>query len=158
MKTADQIVERIKEINAEANLFDFQPDTLMEFLTFEQAKPFLKDEATADKWGDVTPLTEADVLNKMREYMNEYGIDKAENHRGLSAGRTIDRFRAWLWLLGDDELLAFADEDRNYKNYGAPILMRICKKYELASEFSEEFINMAAGKPCVPDCDSGCGR
>jgi len=59
-----------------------------------------------------------------------FGWGKVRNHRGLSADRTILKMKAWLWLLGDDELEAFAADYANYPQYGAPILKAICEKYD----------------------------
>lgn len=153
MKTATEIVQYLE---ADKRDYGFETDTLLEYLDFDLAKPFLIDAAKAEEW-KTSALTPETVIEEMREYM-EFAIDKAENHRGLFARRSITRFRAWLWLLGDDELTEFADADGNYKNYGAPILLKICQKYGFNFSMSQAFLNMADGNQCRHGCDEGCAR
>ncbi len=71
----------------------------------------------------------------------------------------IDHFRAWLWLMEDGDTLAFAEEDNNYPNYGAPILAKICEKYGFEKPESVAAQRMAQGLECDPDgCPCGCGQ
>ncbi len=155
MKTATEIEQHLKAAASE-DFFGFETGTLIDYLDFDRAKPYLNDDATPEKWKTLA-LTPETVIEEMREYM-DFAIDKAENHRGLSAGRSITRFRAWLWLLGDDEMEQFADADENYKNYGAPILLKICHKYRFNFSMSQAFLNMADGNQCRDGCDEGCAR
>lgn len=93
----------------------------------------------------------------MLDYM-PFALGKAQDHRGLSASRSIDHFRAWLWMLSDDETLGFCDVEENYTNYGAPILREICENYGFDTPAETWFANMASGGPCSPDCRDGCGQ
>lgn len=68
-----------------------------------------------------------DVLKRMEEYM-EFAWDKANNFRGLSAGRSIQHYIAWTWLAGDPELTKEI-ENMKYQYYGKDILKRICEYY-----------------------------
>ena len=154
LRTLEEIAQ--KALEEAQGFLSFETNTLLPYLDFDRAKPFLEDDVTAGQW-EQQPLTEEAVIKEMAEYM-EFAVDKAENHRGLSAGHSISRMRAFLWLLGDDELEAFADADENYKNYGAPMLLKICKKYKFKPPMSEAFLNMADGFPCRPGCDEGCGH
>lgn len=150
MRTQDEILAHIKEVDS---FLDFQESTLMEFLDYKNAKPYLKDEVTEEEWKKAQNL---DPVWHIRDYM-PFAIEKASNHRGISAGRSIEHMRAWLWLLGDDETLAFADADQNYPNYGAPILKKICEKYQIEWPADNKALNnMAEGKECRPGCDEGC--
>ena len=123
MKTQEQILTRINHLKDE-DIFGFETGTLMDFLTFENAKPFLKPTATKEDWDkQMRPLSQNVILKQMEDYM-PFAWDKANNFRGISASRSISHYKAWLWLLGDDSI----DTDE-YEFYGKDILARICKKY-----------------------------
>lgn len=154
-RTQEEILARIDAV-AEEDFFGTQRNDLACFLTFENAKPFLNPEATKESWKESTDSIGTPVDN-IKGYM-PFALEKAENHRGLSAGRSIEHFKAWLWLLGDDELLAFADDHANYRNYGVPILRKIGEKYGLELPDDDWFENMGKGKPCRQGCQEGCGR
>ena len=153
MKTQEEIVKHIEEIKDE-DFFGFMTGVLVYHLDFEHAKPYLKEDVEADDW---TPdsLDHNEVINQMAEYM-EFAWDKARNHRGLSSGRSVQKMQAWLWLLGDDETIAFAKDDSNYPSYGAPILKKICEKYDFPIPEGEDVVNMGGGRPCSDDCCEGC--
>lgn len=71
------------------------------------------------------PLTEEAVISEMQEYIN-FAYDKALSQRGISADRSIWKFKKWLWLLEDDLL-----NGMEYNQYGIPMLNAISKKYNL---------------------------
>ena len=154
MRTQKEILARIDEIREE-DFFGVEQSDLIGYLDFDNAKPFLKPETTEASWTEildkrVTPLDE------MKKYMS-FALDKAENHRGLSAGRSVSHFRAWLWLIGDDELLAFINKEENYRYYGVPILRKIGEKYNIPLPTDETwFNNMSNGNRCSADCREGC--
>ena len=124
-------------------------------LPFELAKPFLKDEVTSDDYTQIKK-DEATIRSEIAEYM-EFAWEKALGHRGLSASRSIDHMRGLLFLLGDSELLDFANADDNYPQYGVPILKRICEKMGIAIPDDPAVSRMAEGRPCENGCVEGCG-
>lgn len=126
MPTTDEILERCRTND---DVFGFGLGLLASYLPFEMAREFLKPETTEADWPQ-TPLARSTVIAEMADYM-EFAWEKAIDERGLSANRSIIKMQAWLFLLGDTELLAFAENDRNYPMYGKPILQRICEAYEL---------------------------
>lgn len=126
MRTYTQLVEHCGSVDD--GLFGFERGTLLEYVAFADARPYLKDDATAEQWGDVKPLTHEQVLADLHDYL-PFAIEKAEDERGLSAIRSISRMRAWVWLLGDDDLYAFLMDDDNYSPYGMPMLRRIEATY-----------------------------
>ncbi len=154
MRTQTEIAERVQ---SSSGFLNFSPDVLVPFLDFEHAQPFLKPEVTAGAW---TPkyLTRDAVIAEMREYMAEYGWPKVLDHRGISAARTVQKMSAWLWLLGDDEAVAFAEDDDNYPQYGAPVLKFICERLGFPTPPDEEAHRMARGEHCGADYQCGCGR
>lgn len=151
MRTFEDIVERIKN---RSSIFGFDAEAIIDFLPFDQAKQFLKEGVKEEDWKTV-PLTREGVLDKMRDYM-DFAWEKAENHRGISASRSVEKMGVWLWLLGDDELLK-QFEDTPYTNYGVPKLMFICQKFGFPFPDNQEVKNMAEGLPCAPGCN-GCGH
>jgi len=157
MRTNQEIINRIKAIQPD-DLFGFQIDDLLRFLPFEDAKQFLSDEGVKEfangKWNQ-EPLTREGVIKIMKEYM-DFALGKASDHRGLSAGRSVEHYKAWVWLLGDEDYGAINWE--NYPNYGAPILRQICEKYGIPFPESSTLDRMSKGLSCYEGCDEGCGR
>lgn len=158
MRTQDQLAQAAK---TPKSFFGFDAEVYLNYLDFEHAKPFLKEEFLANpdaekEWNaQRSDLTEERVKTDMREYM-EFAWGKAIDHRGLSANRSIDKMMALLFVLGDDE---FAEkvEATPYPQYGAPKLALICEKYGFPMPDSPMAVNMAKGLPCHPGCDNGCG-
>jgi len=161
MRTQKEIVLRIREKMKET--ISFQPEVLVSYLEFEAAKEFLTDQAvTKTKWDKDGHLgcTRENILEEARIYMAQYGWPKCQDHRGISAGRTLDKMQAWAWLLGDDEVEAqiiFLGEN-NYAQYGAPVLKFICEHYGWPIPDDEATERMMQGLPCQAGCKYGCGR
>lgn len=151
MRTQDEIVARIKEV-AERDLFGAEIGDLLGFLDYEHAKPWLKPEVKSEEWkpGD---LTDERAQAELVDYLS-FAWDKAINHRGLSAIRSLSHMRAWLWLLGKDELLAFLETDGNFRPYGTPVLAKISEAF--GYEAPEEGLKMARDGSCEPGCEMGC--
>jgi len=160
-RTDDEIVERIKELREE-DPFGFETSDLVGYLPWDRAKEFLKPEA--EKEHTPAERDRASVLKQMADYL-PFAVGKATNHRGLSAGRSISHYSAWVWMLGDEDYKAI-DWNR-YARYGAPILKQISERFgiplpqpdtTLAHEvdMAKGFARMAQGEPCVQDCNEGC--
>lgn len=160
MKTREEMVAKIKARIEEQPILDFFPEVILGYLAWDDALQFLSkdwlakegEEVLKAKW-KYQPNTNEAVLTEMKEYM-EFAWDKALNHRGLSANRSIDKMRAWCWLLGDEEKIDW----EKYAQYGAPILKQICELYGFPMPDTSDAANMAAGSPCCQDCDMGCGK
>lgn len=155
MKSQEELVAKIK---AESGMFSFIPGVLIEYLDFDNAMQFLDDEwkGKREEW-EMKPQDREAIIQDMREYM-DFAWGKCINHRGISAGRSVDKMKAWLWLLGDVDAYNFANDDSNYPNYGAPILMHISEKYGFPIPDDEDARLMARGERCTADYDCGCGR
>lgn len=87
-----------------------------------------------------------------------FAWDKALDHRGISANRSILHIKNWLWLIGDEEALRFAESRGNYAQYGAPILKYVGNKYGAKMPDDERAERMARGEFCELGCDNGCER
>lgn len=150
LRTPGEILARLKD---QEDIFGFRCEVLVTSLPFEEAREFLKEDTTAENWD--TELTRDAVLKEMLEYL-DFAWDKALSHRGLSAGRSIQKLTEWLWILGDEEAVSFVSDDTNYLNYGAPALLYISNRYGVACPGTSAAVNMAAGLPCEPGCEMGC--
>ncbi len=121
MRTDQEIIERINSVK-EGDWLGTQQSDLIACLSFGAARPYLKDGVTEDEWKPLARDRDS-VITRMLDYM-PFAWDKANNERGLSAGRSMDHYQSWVWLAGDD----LGDLTR-YQYYGKENLCRICEKY-----------------------------
>lgn len=152
MRTQEEVVERM---NADETLFKFGRSLLFAYLDLEHVRPFAKPDADLADWVPRT-LTDEAIRGEMCGYM-AFAWEKALGHRGISANRSVEKFAAWLWLLGDDDTLAFAEDDDNYAQYGVPVLKAISVKYGFPFPDNPAVVRMARGLPCMAGCEEGCG-
>jgi hypothetical protein len=115
-RTSAEIKARYEIVSQ--RLLDFQGSDLLPYMDYEDAKPFLKEGVTAEQLIEArdslgSPLKEA------LDYL-PFAWEKANDCRGLSAGRSIDHLKAWLWLAGYD---VDDDFDERYEYYGKPCLV-----------------------------------
>lgn len=150
LRDQDLIVSRIEAVKAE-DFFGFAREVLIGALDFEHAKPFLKPEVTADQWD--TPTVDS-LTRQAVEYL-EFAYGKALDHRGISAGRSVDKLREYAWLLGRDDVVGEMDS-ASYENYGAPKLKAFAEGMGLPVSDDPQFLRMASGDTCSPGCESGC--
>jgi hypothetical protein len=158
MKTQNEIIERMIFLNHRAmiDMFGWQREALLDALDFEHAKPWLVEGTKPEQWpGDGT---EEYVRAVAIDYM-DFALSKATGHRGVSANRSIDHYRGWLFALGIDSEINWD----NWGQYGVGILKQICEKLDIVEvTWSEHDIvmleRMAQGLPCQEEgCDEGCG-
>ena len=123
MRTQKEIIEKIKEWQRK-DLLGFKISELLPYLSFENAKEFLKPDCTEKDWGKVIQPSRRNIKNKMIKYM-PFAWRKANDCRGISAGRSMSHYVAWFWLLGDKEYDEFKDIE-NYEYYGKNELAEIC--------------------------------
>lgn len=157
-RTPEEIVARILE-RTPSDFFGAETSRLVAALPWEQAAPLLSDEARRkyetgkETWRARTHPAQAILL-----YL-PFAIGKADDHRGLSANRSIDHMRGLTWLLGLDGEVDWND----YENYGAPILSKIAGLLGAAGmdvwtkHVTPGVKRMAQNLPCQPGCESGCG-
>lgn len=123
MRTDEEILERIKE-KKETDFFGFETSDLIVVLSLEHVKPFLKDPSKNKDW-KADPRDRESIIKKIKDYM-PFAWEKANDERGLSAGRSMAHFNSWVWLAGDD-----LGDLNEYKFYGKDNLVRICELYGL---------------------------
>jgi hypothetical protein len=159
MRTQSEIIERINRIKSK-DFFGEETSDLLRYLDFGNAQPFLKPEAQEEAWNKFHPSDQGKAKSEAREYMS-FAVEKCVSHRGLSAERSVSHMRAWFWIMGDDEMVSFIDDRKNYPNYGAPILAEAHKRLGLDLPEDQDFLLMAKGEPCsgcATGNNVGCGR
>lgn len=120
-RTDDEIISRINVV-ADRDFFGFEVSDLVVRLEYEKAKQFIPTDVIQKDW-EVVSREPADVISMMHNYMS-FAWEKANDGRGLSAGRSLSHYSAWIWLAGDDlgDLL-------EYEFYGKDKLVLICNHY-----------------------------
>ena len=143
MRTAQEIVEYYREHRDDV-LLGFSAGPLLGYLSPKERLEFDESEEYP-----IEELSESAVIAKMRGRM-EYAWDKATSHKSLSASLNIEVLTCFLWLLGNDELVEFANDENNYAMYGAPILKRVCGEYGLLTPTTHllKIQRMSLGLPC----------
>ena len=127
-RSQEEILKRIEEVN---DLFGTQISDLVEFLTFENARKFLKDEYVADvESGREEWVQKTDPKKEISDYM-DFAYEKAENQRGLSAGRSMLHMKTWIWLDDQEFYEQIIEDIDDYYDYGIPQLNRICNHYRI---------------------------
>jgi len=153
-RTQNEIVARLHKIQAAGcDMFGFATEVLAAYLDKEHIAEFVKPETDLSEWVP-EPLDQAGEAGA--EYL-DFAFGKAEDHRGISAGRSIIKLAEFAWLQGRDDVVAAMD-DTPYPNYGVPQLMVYARMFELPVPNSPTLARMGQGKRCVPHCDSGCGN
>ena len=153
MRTTEEIIKRLDEIKeSKLDFFGFESIDLLTVLPYDKAKPYLKEDTKPEDWKPDACDDEA-VKKRIVEYL-DFAWEKAHDHRGLSASRSISHFSAWCWLLGDDEAFAFVTDEKNYPPYGAPVLEFLSKRFGHKRPVGEINDNMARGEACSPGCRS----
>lgn len=151
-RTEQEIAERVRRIREE-DFFGFETGVLLGYLPYKVAVEFLRaDHGLNESDWEQQPLDDSKILAEIAAYMT-FAWDKATNHRGLSAGRSVSKLTAWSWLLGDDTDWS----EHPYTNYGAPVLKALCERYGLPMPDDEAARRMARGEKCTDSCEEGCG-
>jgi hypothetical protein len=152
VRTQDEIRARFDFVRESGDdLFGFRQEALADAIDYEHVKDLLKADSGPGDW------PEPDVATKAREYLS-FAIGKAVGHRGMSAHRSIEKLREWLWCLDDRDLIARFDA-APHPQYGAPKLAVLAAAWQVEPvEYEREaFARMTAGEHCRPDCKAGCG-
>lgn len=126
MRTYSEIQQRIRDSDS---FFGFDVEVLVSYLPLEECREFLKPEVK--EWEHTANTTDV-IYEDLAEYMS-FAWKKANDERGLSAVRSIEKIMAWLFLLERDDLIVQADSHDN-EPYGKGILRFVCQQLELKIE------------------------
>lgn len=137
MRTVKEVVDRINDpkVRERNSILHFEIATLVDFVPFVDAMEFgvldreknekIGLERAKREWnGGLEELDHDSILESARLYMG-FAWGKAADERGISAHRSIQRFQAWTWLLGDFDRIDWSNVD----GYGEEILDEICTLY-----------------------------
>jgi hypothetical protein len=160
MRTQEEIVTRIRqELDSPSDMFGTALGDLVTTLDYGNAKEFIKPDITEEDWKEHQE-EDADIIDSVNKYI-PFALEKADNHRGLSAARSVTHFDAWIWLLKTDEELA-AYRGTPYTNYGVPQVVKAAEIFgvreEMDSLLTDGLRRMATGLPCIVGCMEGCSR
>jgi len=162
MKTQKEIADRVSKLG-KSDFFGFRAEVLIGYLGMELLVPFLKEgarkrfeEDKENPWTDPV-FTEDEVKKDMLDYL-KFAFEKCLDHRGISANRSIEKLVEWAWILGRDDLVEFAGEAGNFRNYGAPVLKKFAEGFEIELPEDERFHRMARGERCGADYACGCNE
>lgn len=151
MRTQEEIVTRF-EAAAIDDMFGFQCEVLLGAMDYEHAKPFLKEGVSEAEWRQ----SRSDTAEAARGYL-DFAIGKIVDHRGISAGRSVEKLTEYAWLLCRDDVVA-AMEAADYTNYGAPKVKAFAEGMGFPWPSDDAILaRMAEGLPCTDDCMDGCG-
>lgn len=154
-RTQDQIVTRMREVVADGDMLGFRREVLLEALDYEHARPYLKPETTEQAWAE--SVGETPLADRAARYL-DFAVGKILDHRGISAGRSVEKLTEYAWLLGRDDVVT-AMNRADYAQYGAPKVKAFAVGLALPwPDADTELERMADGDPCEPGCESGCGR
>lgn len=121
MKTLEEIKQKIKtDLNSMTDsMFIGMCNGVHPLMMF--VPEYYKDEYKHE----VPPLSREAIIADMQNYV-DFALEKIHDQRGLSATRSMWKFKQWLWALDDDEITDF-----EYEDYGLKRLNRIIEKYDL---------------------------
>lgn len=151
-RTQEEILARITAVGGD-DMFGFRFEVLISSLDFEHARGFLQDGVTPEEWSD-EQVTDVEAA-AFGYYV--FALGKIENHRGISASRSVEKLTEYAWLLGRDDVIE-AMEAADYPQYGAPMVAAFAAGFGLDWPADEAMVRMAAGRPCEDDCYDGCSR
>jgi len=131
LKTQDEIYQRLKKTSSGFMAMDFRPEVLINHLNYDLAKEFLNDEykEKVDK-GEIKSEYVSDIKEIVQDFLDYmvFAWGKAEDERGISAGRSLQKLGAWLWLLNREDLETIINDDDLYNPYGSPALIEVCNQ------------------------------
>lgn len=123
-RSQKEIMERFDAVE-KTDFLGFQRSDLIDYMIYDNAKPYLNDTVLREEWEGRKYLSPAD---RIKEYM-PFAWEKANNCRGLSAVRSVEHMKTWLWLDGKDELAEKLEPVFEY--YGKTCLVLICREYDI---------------------------
>lgn len=126
MRTQEEILERFEKAD---DLLGTQKGNLISYMDFENAKPHLKEDyvKSVEDGVEVWEVS-TEPKNEILEYL-DFAYGKAEEERGLSAGRSMLHLKTWIWLDDEDFYNEVIDLIDNYTDYGIPALDKISEHY-----------------------------
>ena len=127
-RTPDEIVAQI-EAWEDDDWMGTKRGDLIEHLPYSHAKPFLQDGVTENEWEEQR-RSGPDPWERAEDYL-DFAAGKIEDERGLSAGRSVDHFIAWSWLLDPTGEATRQIEAAPYGWYGENQVATFARLFEM---------------------------
>lgn len=154
MRDFDSIGHFYKSLNSGNDLLGFRKEAVVAVLADEDLALVFKDDPKYSHVKSTTTrrYTEFTVKAETYRYLT-FAIDKAKEHRGISATRSVEKLMVWMWMM---EKVNHPDEHTEpYVQYGVPILKWIASEIAYPWPVKDRIIDaMALGQVC-PDCIAG---
>ena len=122
MKTEQEILDAMADMKWK-DLFGTRMGDIMEGLSFEKAKPWLKETAKPEDWTKIQLTSDKQIYDQAVKYL-DFAQEKIDNQRGLSANRSMYHYQAWLWLMNAPQEIQDVAW-RDYDDYGQENLNEI---------------------------------
>jgi len=149
----DAILARVcRYQNGVEDLFGFRQGVLIPYLRPETVRQIFPNVSMSEF--DGIPLDLAG--GNGAEYLM-FTFGKAGDHRGMSAGRSVQKLEEFAWLAGRPDVVD-AMQAAPYVQYGVPKLLVYAAGFGLPIPGDEALARMGRGEPCQPGCQSGCNR
>lgn len=124
MVTLEQVIERLRSGINDVHLKPFL--TREQLIELGEAVP--EDHVPA-------PWTQEEVMRRIA-FDLERAFDSAAYKKGISAWCNFNLMRDWMWVLEDDVLVHWSENDFGY--YGLPLYKAIAVKYDLPNDIGED--------------------
>ena len=162
IRTPEEIVARIEEVKGD-DFLGFRRQVLVMALPYDVAAEsnLVREGVTKEQWDESTVHGEEATTKEALEYL-EFAFGKADDHRGISANRSVEKMGEYAWLLCRDDVVT-AMENAEYAQYGVPVLVQFAEHLSDESRAvwarvkNERLERMAVGLPCETECYEGCG-
>lgn len=153
VRSQTEIALHIGAVRADAgDPLGFASEALIMFLDREHVGEFLLPDVDLQEW---SPIPDLDA--ECRGYL-DLAMGKAGGHRGISAGRSVEKLTQYAWLAGREDVVD-AMRAAPYPNYGVPKLEVFARGMGLDETWeaglTDNLRAMARGESCSPNC-RGC--
>ena len=161
---SDEEIMRYYRKIAPFDFFGIWGTELIIRLPLSKAIPFMGKNHGWDEesWSKAQrKLDKESILEEVEDFIQD-AIERCMMHKKIAV-MSLDYFRAWMWLINDMDVFSYLTDDRNFPNYGAPMVKAVMDKYEFTDLLPNDerqksaFLNMAMGKKCNELCVRGCG-
>lgn len=119
-----------KEVfNDKDDFFGFAQEVAYKFMPFEDAKYHLTKEFLEKiEKGEAKYVQITDVMEAVQDFLDYmvFAWMKANEERGISAGRSIIKLSAWMKILSRPDVADILNDDTLYAPYGKPALRKAC--------------------------------
>lgn len=166
MRTQEEIRDRVRWLREKAeerDIVGWRQEVHMNYLSLDLMEEFLEPGARealetyeGEPWKDPV-YSEEEVKSDICQYLY-FAMKKCLEHRGLSSQRAVVKLSEWAWILERDDLVEYAEDPKNYPQYGGPVLKAFCVAMEMLPLNSEDLRSMMRGEPCSRYYGCGCGE